>query len=208
MAEASAAALALAAACCAAASLLLGALVARRPPGALDRAGFALRGRGVEVAYLFTLIGRWPALTVLGIVAFGVAITLDVPRRAVVLLLAVQVVSQIVNSLLKLAFARLRPDEFVGKREREASYPSGHSVTAVVFFGGFAILASRAPFPVAIGSALVAVLVVCLLAIPWSRLALGAHYVTDVAGGVLLGAAWLCALLALLARTAPATMSG
>jgi len=47
------------------------------------------------------------------------------------------------------------------------------------------------------------VLAVCAVAIPWSRLALGAHYATDVLGGLLLGAAWLCLVFAALLRWVP-----
>jgi undecaprenyl-diphosphatase len=188
----------LAAAACAALALLLGVLVSSRGPAALDTAAFALRGHGVAVAFFFTLLGRWRVLFALGAVAVGIAMTLREALEPVLLLLGAQVVSQTTNSLLKLAFARKRPYAFIGRREREASYPSGHSLTAIVFFGGFAVLASGAPFPTAVGSVLVAALLVCALAIPWSRLALGAHYLTDVVGGVVLGAGWLCAFLAAL----------
>ncbi len=56
----------------------------------------------------------------------------------------------------------------------------------------------------AVAVPVVAVLLVCAVGIPWSRLALGAHYLTDVAGGLLLGAAFLCAALAVILRFAPA----
>jgi undecaprenyl-diphosphatase len=79
------------------------------------------------------------------------------------------------------------------------SFPSGHTTTAVVFFLGFAILALRAPLPPGLDAVLVAALVLCTLAVPWSRLALGAHYATDIAGGALFGAAWLCATFAAIA---------
>jgi undecaprenyl-diphosphatase len=189
------------------AALLLGLLVARRKPGAIDTAGFALRGVGVPVAFVFTLLGRWPALTVLGVLAVGIAMTLRVSLVPVVLLLATQIVSQSANALVKLAYGRPRPYAFIGRRERETSYPSGHSVTAIVFFTGFALLAASSTLPTALASALVAALLVCALGIPWSRLALGAHYVTDVAGGVLLGAAWLCAFLALYGGASTSAMS-
>jgi len=42
---------------------------------------------------------------------------------------------------------------------------------------------------------LAAVLAVCAVAIRGRVLALGAHYATDVLGGLLLGAAWLCLAL-------------
>ena len=187
----------LAAALCAAATALLGALVARGGTAAMDRSGFALRGHGVRAAYLFTLLGRWPQLTAAGVLAFVIAMALREGLHALTALLCTQVVSQLANSALKLAYRRARPGRYIGKLEREYAYPSGHSVTAMVFFLGFAVLVWQAPFPHAIQGALCAALVVCALGIPWSRLALGAHYVSDVIGGVLFGVAWLCALLAI-----------
>ena len=193
----------IAAAACLAAVAVLGALIVRGATAALDRSGFALRGRGVRVAFVFTLLGRWPALTILGALAFGIGMLLREGLNAVVALLATQVVSQLANSGIKRLYARPRPAVFYGARERECSYPSGHAVTAIVFFAGFAILAWQAPFPAPVRAALCALLLTCTAGIPWSRVALGAHYTSDVIGGELFGTAWLCALAAI-AASAPA----
>jgi undecaprenyl-diphosphatase len=55
-----------------------------------------------------------------------------------------------------------------------------------------------------------AALCALIVAIGWSRLALGAHYATDVLGGYLLGGAWLCLALAVRSRLAarPASFAG
>ncbi len=81
------------------------------------------------------------------------------------------------------------------KHEVTFSYPSSHAAIAIGFYGLWAapLYFSDLPKPVrAIGGLLLAILAA---AIRWSRLALGAHYLTDIAGGVLLGltAAALCA---------------
>ena len=47
---------------------------------------------------------------------------------------------------------------------------------------------------------LIHIFLVCAVGISWSRLALGAHYLTDVVGGLLFGAAFLCAALAIILR--------
>ncbi|HET6276733.1 MAG TPA: phosphatase PAP2 family protein [Candidatus Cybelea sp.] len=92
-------------------------------------------------------------------------------------------------------FARPRPVEWAIKHELSFSYPSSHAAIAVGFYGLWAALFyfSDLPKPVrTIGGLLLAIFAagVC-----WSRLALGAHYLTDIAGGALLGlvAAALCA---------------
>jgi len=181
---------------CLAAMVTLGVVVSRRPPSRIDVAGYALRGRGVALAKPFTLLGYSPLLFVLSAIAVTVAVVVHAGRPAIVTLLVTQALSQIATTVVKLGFRRPRQTTWVGYHEPDMSFPSGHTTTAVVFFAGFAILALHAPFPPAAAAALAAPLLVCVVAIPWSRLALGAHYVTDILGGALFGAAWLCAALA------------
>jgi undecaprenyl-diphosphatase len=187
---------------CAVAMLALGALVAHRPPTGVDVAAGSLRGHAVPLALFFTALGRWPVLFGLGVVAAATAVALRTGFTAVALLYAAQIVSQGTNASVKLLFHRARPDAWLRIHETDLSYPSGHAVTAVVFFVGFALLAWHAPLPRPVAGTLVAVLLVCAVGIPWSRLALAAHYVTDVLGGLLFGTAFLCAALALILRYA------
>lgn len=187
---------------CAAAVLALGALVANRPPTRIDVAAGSLRGAALPLALFFTALGRWPVLLALGLVAAGTAFALRTGVTAVAILYGAQLVSQGANAAVKLLFHRARPDAWLRIHETDLSYPSGHAVTAVVFFVGFALLAWHAPLPRPVAGTLVAALLVCAVGIPWSRLALAAHYLTDVIGGLLLGIAFLCAALALVLRYA------
>jgi membrane-associated phospholipid phosphatase len=193
------------AAVCVCATLALGAFVAPRAPTRLDVEAGALRGTAVPLALFFTALGRWPVLLALGLVAAGVALKLRTGLTVVGLLYGAQLLSQGANALLKLLFHRSRPDAWLLIQERDLSYPSGHAVTAVVFFVGFALLAWSAPLPRPLATAIVVALGVCAAGIPWSRLALSAHYLTDVLGGLLLGTAFLCAVLAVILRTGGVT---
>ena len=190
---------------CLAAALALGFSVAQRTPARIDVEAVALRGTAVPLALFFTALGRWPVLLALSILAALVAWRLRTGLGAVVLLYVTQIVSQGVSTLLKLGLHRSRPDHWLVIREKDWSYPSGHAVTAVVFFLGFAILAWHAPLPRPLAAVSVAILLACAVGIPWSRLALGAHYLTDVLGGLLLGTAFLCAAFALILRFAHVT---
>lgn len=164
----------------------------------MDRAAFVLRGHAVRAAFFFTLLGRWRIVTVLAALALFIAMLLREQLTPVLAILVTHGVSQATNSLLKVLYGRPRPYEFVTHHvEPEKSYPSGHAVTAIVFYGGFAVLATRAPFPPLVEIAVQCALVVCIIAIPWSRLALGAHYLSDVVGGTMLGIGWLGAAFAL-----------
>ncbi|MFO7927987.1 phosphatase PAP2 family protein [Natronomonas sp.] len=62
-------------------------------------------------------------------------------------------------------------------------FPSGHAVSAVVVYGGLALLVGSTR-GYAVGAVLCAV-------IPLSRIVLGVHYLVDVLAGVALGAAYL-----------------
>jgi undecaprenyl-diphosphatase len=178
----------------------LGALVANRPPTAVDIAAGSLRGSAVPLALFFTGLGRWPVLLGLSVVAAGTALALRTGLTAVAIVYAMQILSQGANAGVKLLFHRARPDAWLHIHETDLSFPSGHAVTAIVFFVGFAILVWHAPLPRPVAGTIVALLLVCAVGIPWSRMALAAHYFTDVLAGLLLGTAFACAAFALILR--------
>ena len=72
------------------------------------------------------------------------------------------------------------------------SFPSGHAMSSVIAYGAlllvFLPVIARRYRPAVFSGA-----VVLVLAIGFSRLALGVHYITDVVGGYVLGLAWLAA---------------
>ena len=185
---------------CALLVFVIGALVAHRPPSGVDIAAGSLRGSAVTLALFFTGLGRWPVLLGLSVVAAGTALVLRTGFTAVAVVYAAQVLSQSANAGVKLLFHRARPDAWLHIHETDLSYPSGHAVTAVVFFVGFAILAWHAPLPRPVAGAIAAALLACAVGVPWSRLALAAHYFTDVLSGALFGTAFLCAAIALILR--------
>jgi undecaprenyl-diphosphatase len=93
----------------------------------------------------------------------------------------------------------MRPDYWLVRQEHDLSYPSGHSATAIVFFVPLvALVLVSHVVPQAASLPIACALVLCVFGIPWSRLVLGAHYPTDVLGGLLFGAGWLAASLAVL----------
>lgn len=115
--------------------------------------------------------------------------------RLAVFLVATTLGGGLLNSVVKLAVDRARP-EFAEPIATAAgrSFPSGHAMSSTVVYGALvvvflpvAVRHGRRLATVAIAAVVALVVVIC-----FSRLALGVHYVSDVLGGVALGLAWLC----------------
>ena len=184
-----------------AAVAILGRAVARRTPTRIDVEAIALRGQSPALAHVFTYLGRWPALVGIAALAALGAFFLRSNVAAIGILLVVQGFTQAVTHGAKMLFHRTRPEYWIAIHEKDLSFPSGHGVSSIVFFVGLALLvAATMTIPRPLAAAIVAILSVCVIGIPWSRLALGAHYLTDVLGGLLFGSAWLCVAAALVQR--------
>lgn len=177
--------------------LLLGVTVARAEHGQIDAVAAAARGHGTRLAAFFTFSGRNRFLTASFIVAIVVFAVLRKPLWIPLVILISQLLTQGIAELFKLAFARARPERFLIRRDRGHSFPSGHATTAIVFFTGWAIVVLFTSMPPPLKEGIAAILTAWALAIDWSRLALGAHYLSDVIAGTILGAGWMCLAIAL-----------
>ena len=149
-------------------------------------------------------IGVLKALSVLGspvwlfaIAGVAAAVLWRLGRPRSVLFLAVTAVSGgLLNTAVKIAVNRPRPSLVDPVATADGrSFPSGHATSSTIVYGALVLvllpLLARRWRPAA--AAAVAVLVV---AIGFSRLALGVHYLSDVLGGHVLGMAWLLASVA------------
>ena len=82
-------------------------------------------------------------------------------------------------------FVRPRRLDWVVKHETSFSYPSSHASIVFGFYLLLAVFVWQSPLRYRrAGAGLIVLLGAGIL---WSRLALGAHYVTDLVGGALLG---------------------
>jgi membrane-associated phospholipid phosphatase len=116
--------------------------------------------------------------------------------RLAAILLASVAGGGLLNYWLKLLFHRVRPD-MVGALTQTSgfSFPSGHAMISVIFFGFLAYILVKSVSGWAWRAVLILGIGLAPLAIGLSRLVLGVHYPTDVLAGWMVGAAWLAACL-------------
>jgi len=139
-----------------------------------------------EVTHLGT------AMVVIVLVSIaGTFLWLTQHRYSAILLLVSTIGAVMLNALLKAGFDRPRPSLFEhGTTTASSSFPSGHAMSAAAVYGTVAYLAARLQKRVwsrvlTFTLAALAILLICL-----SRMVLGVHYPSDVAGGVAFGLAW------------------
>jgi undecaprenyl-diphosphatase len=117
-------------------------------------------------------------------------------RRGALLVVVTTAGAWLLDTGLKLSFARARPEPFYDYYPAPSSFsfPSGHALFSVCFFGGLAVLLThRLNGRVAQVTVWLLALVIILL-IGSSRIYLGVHYPTDVVGGYAVGLAWVTAV--------------
>lgn len=177
---------------------ILGRWVTGHPISRIDELGKVAFAKNLPLAIALTDSGYGFALSLIGVATVVAALVLHVSVRIPLVILASQLLSQFVVNLAKGFYARHRPDAWLYRHEPGYSYPSGHATTAVVFYGAWLLVVWGTPLPLTVRVAGVALLAGWGAGIGWSRVALGAHYPSDVAGGFLFGMGWLCLGLALL----------
>ena len=100
--------------------------------------------------------------------------------------------STILNQLLKFAIQRPRPDVSLRLIEIGGfSFPSGHSMAAMAFFGLFIWLVWHFVSDRRLRAGLTALLGLMVIAVGFSRVYLGVHYASDVLGGFCASLIWL-----------------
>ena len=130
---------------------------------------------------------------VLGIVLLAVVgyLLLAHKRAAAWLMLGSVLSGLAVNSLLKYAFARPRPDVVPPAVEVfTASFPSGHAALSAITYLTLAAILGRTQPAVSIRIYFVVLAAFVTGLVGVSRVYLGVHYPTDVLAGWCIGAAW------------------
>ena len=102
-------------------------------------------------------------------------------KKIGILLSANLIVITIFQYTLKPIFGRIRPVDINLIEETSYSFPSGHSLTAMAFYGFIIYLIYKSNLKYK--KLLITLLSILILLIGLSRVYLGVHFITDVLGG-------------------------
>ncbi len=106
----------------------------------------------------------------------------------------------ILNQMLKIVLKRPRPTEFRIINETGYSFPSGHSMISMAFYGLLIYLIYKKIKNKYLKATLIIILLLLILAIGISRIYLGVHYVSDVIGGFLISISYLIVYIKLIKK--------
>ncbi|GAB3270539.1 hypothetical protein GCM10027449_05520 [Sinomonas notoginsengisoli] len=145
-----------------------------------------------------TMLVNWQSLILLTVLAAGFLWW----RRRRFLALAVigtVVAQELLADVAKQIAHRPRPDASLALLvQGPLGFPSGHAIRATVVYGLIAYLLVKAYRSTAARAAIIAAYLVVVLLVGMSRVYLGVHFVSDVWGGMLLGATILAVLVGFL----------
>lgn len=136
-----------------------------------------------------SIVGNSPVSIIVVLITSLIFLIFRYKREA--LFICLTLLSGIVSSVLKIIIDRPRPTKDVVRIISDTSrqsFPSGHVLFYVVFFGFIVLLMYRLktlPSPLRIIVSLISL--VLIFSVPFSRIYLGAHWFTDVLGGFLMG---------------------
>ncbi len=112
-------------------------------------------------------------------------------KKYVVQISVVLFLSALSNLVLKRFINRARPDIEHMVSVETLSYPSGHAMSAMAFYGFLIYLFYKFKMNRFIKSTAIFMLTLLILSIGISRIYLGVHFPSDILGGFIAGAIWV-----------------
>ena len=148
-----------------------------------------------KAAFVFSFIGDE---VLMGAFILSLAVFLFLRWRRAAGWLAVSMGGALVLDLaFKFGFHRPRPQPFFGPMPHTYSFPSGHALFALCFFGVMAGLLADRTRSRPLKALLWSVAATLIAAIGLSRIYLGVHYPSDVLAGYLTAAWWVTGIVVL-----------
>lgn len=155
----------------------------------------AIRGTLTEAKTAFftgiTQLGSSIGLAILLLITCLFLFKFKRKAEALWLLINVGLIASLGNYLIKFLFQRPRPSVDHLVYASHYSFPSGHSMASILFYGTLIIISQFLIKNKTYRFISQFILGCLILLIGMSRVYLGVHYPTDIIGGYLLGLSWL-----------------
>ena len=155
----------------------------------IARTAFELRSEWLaQFFFYFTKLGSFPYVVALCILVIAIAIYL----KKYIYIIAIVITMLGTGAAIQIGknyFHRVRPVDYSFYTEHSYSFPSGHSMAAVAFYGMIFYLIIRNDLSHRKFWFYAGILFILLLG--FSRIYLGVHFLTDVLAGYVLGLSWL-----------------
>lgn len=144
-----------------------------------------------SIMQAITFLGKHQFLIPANLLLIGIFFFSNVYHWYAFDILVLSFSSLILMLLLKQLFRRKRPETPLLFAAKGLSFPSGHAMMSVCFYGFLMHILMNLSFNPALQIVIGIVLIILILLIGFSRVYLQVHYVTDVLAGFMIGAAWL-----------------
>ena len=109
-------------------------------------------------------------------------------------------ISTIINQVLKNIIQRPRPTEFRIINQNGYSFPSGHSMASMTFYGFLIYLIYKKVKNKYLKWTLISLLSILIILIGASRVYLGVHYTSDVIAGILISTSYLIMFISIIKK--------
>lgn len=139
------------------------------------------------IAKFITNFGGAIYLIVMSIILF---VIIKNKKIGIAIILNLGIVT-LLNQLLKMILQRPRPEEYRIINESGYSFPSGHSMVSMAFYGFLVYLIYKNIKNKYLKWSLIIILGVLIISIGISRIYLGVHYTSDVLAGFLVSISYL-----------------
>lgn len=126
------------------------------------------------------------------LIVLSILLLIIIKEKKIPLLITLNLIcSYALNAFAKVIFTRPRPEGINLIEESGFSYPSGHSMVSMAYYGFIAYLIYKKQTNKVIKTIIIVSLLLTILLVGFSRIYLGVHYLSDVIGGFLLSIFYL-----------------